>query len=95
VPALAIFLHYPDSWARFEMTSCYEGDEARGKGLARYFQQFVANLSLRGELGWMTKRASVKTTLATKRAFLVPRSQAGTFSLIREPLSFSCASITS
>jgi hypothetical protein len=69
------------------MTSCYEGDEARGKGLARYFQQFVPNLSPRGELGWMSKRASVKTTLATKRAFLVPRSQAGTFSLIREPLS--------
>jgi hypothetical protein len=31
--------------------SCYEGDDARGKGLARYFLQFVPNLPLRGKLG--------------------------------------------
>ena len=34
----------------------------------------------------MTKRVSVKTTLATKRAFLGPRSQAGALFLIRKPL---------
>ena len=28
-------------------------------------------------LGWMTRAAGVKTTLATKRAFRGPRSQAG------------------
>jgi len=28
------------------------------------------HLPLRGKLGWMTPRASVKTTLATKRAFM-------------------------
>ena len=46
--------------------SCYEGDDARGKGLARYFLQFVPNLPLRGKLGWMTPRAGVKTTLASE-----------------------------
>ncbi len=67
----------PPAWARFEWMSCYGSNEARGKGLARYFQQFVPNLPLRGKLGWMTPRAGVKTTLATKRAFRGSRSQAG------------------
>jgi hypothetical protein len=63
--------------------SCYEGNDARGKGLARYFLQFIPNLPLRGKLGWMTPRAGVKTTLATKRAFRGSRSQAGApFSLL-------------
>jgi hypothetical protein len=34
-----------------------ESNEARGKGLARYYGRFIPNLPLRGKLGWMTPRS--------------------------------------
>ena len=50
--------------------------QARGKGLA-CVSGVRNHLPLRGKLGWMTPRASVKTTLALRRAFRGSWSQAG------------------
>ena len=53
------------------------GIASEGEGACLRFVELVTNLPLRGKLGWMTPRAGVKTTLAMRRAFRGPRSQAG------------------
>jgi hypothetical protein len=77
VPGVGNLPALPRLWARFEWRVVGKVMSER-KGLLVNFATFVPNLSLRGARV-DDKRVSVKTTLATKRAFLGPRPQAGIF----------------
>src|SRR5713101_1159850 len=52
-------------------------ETSEGEGACSSLSADRSHLPLRGKLGWMTPRAGVRTTLAPKRAFRGPRSQAG------------------
>src|ERR1700685_3900311 len=70
----------------FRLASCYEGDEARGKGLARYFQQCVPNLPLRGaRVDDQTRQCENDTGNETRLSGPPPPSGGPFF--IREPFS--------
>jgi hypothetical protein len=64
------------AWARFKWRIIGRW-RSEGEGACSSLFYKSSHLPLRGKLGWMTPRAGVKTTLAMKRAFRGPRSQAG------------------
>jgi hypothetical protein len=64
-----------------------EASEAEGARSSLFADR--SHLPLRGKLGWMTLRAGVKTTLASKRAFRGSRSQAGAPLFYQHPPSIN------